>query len=90
MSEIGRPGQQQDAEQVVGEALDPHLDQPGRPDREVARQGRRVVPGEDVEAGHRRTRWRRPGPGSGLPKTSQSRIAHGSEDERARRRRDRR
>ena len=44
---------EQHAEQVVAEPFDPHLDQSPRPDGEVARQGRRVVPGEDVEAGDR-------------------------------------
>ena len=44
--------QQQDRAEVVPEALDAHLEEPGRTDGQVARQGRRVVPGEDVEAGH--------------------------------------
>ena len=44
--------QEQDREEVVGEPVDPHLEEASRADGEVARQGRRVVPGEDVEAGH--------------------------------------
>ena len=53
MIESGMPGQEQDGEQVVRQAFDPHLDESGRPDREVAGECRRVVPGEDVEAGRR-------------------------------------
>ena len=44
----GQPGQEQDVEEVVDDAVDPHADQPDRADREVAAEGRRVVPGEDV------------------------------------------
>ena len=69
--------QEQDAEQVVAEALDPHLDQPRRSDRQVARQRRWVVPGEDVEAGDRQGVGQRPGPGTGCRTPTQSRIAHG-------------
>ena len=86
MSEIGSPSQQQDAEEVVAEALDPHLDQPRGTDGEVARQGRRVVPGEDVEAGDRQ------GVGQGLAgerAAERGPVADrpGQEDEAARRRR---
>ena len=41
----------EDVEEVVREPGDPQLDERGRPDRQMAGQGRRVVPGEDVEAG---------------------------------------
>jgi hypothetical protein len=46
----------------VTEALDAHLEQPRRPYGEVARQRRRIVPGEDVEAGDGE------GIGHGLPR----------------------
>ena len=65
MNEIGMPGQQQDVEQVVGEPVDAHLEQRAGPDGEVARQRRRIVPGEDVEAGDATGRWRSPGRAAG-------------------------
>ena len=43
--------QDEHVEQVVRQPGDAQLDQGRRPDREVAGQGGRVVPGEDVEAG---------------------------------------
>ena len=49
----GDPQEDQDVEDVVGQALHAHLDEPSRPHGEVAREGGRVVPGEDVEAGDR-------------------------------------
>ena len=42
--------EEQHVEDVVGQALDAHLEEPRRAHGEVARQGGRVVPGEDVEA----------------------------------------
>ena len=44
--------QQQDVEQVVRDPREAHLEQAGRAHGEVARHRRRIVPGEDVEAGH--------------------------------------
>ena len=44
------------------EPVDPHLDQAAQADGQVAGQRRRVVPGEDVEAGHRQRVGQRPGP----------------------------
>ncbi len=45
--------QQQDVEQVVADADDAQVHELGRADREVAGEGRRVVPGEDVEPADR-------------------------------------
>ena len=46
-------GRDEDVDQVVPDAVDPELDEAGRPDRQVAGQGRRISPGEDVEPADR-------------------------------------
>ncbi len=49
-SEIGSPTTSRTLNRLWPMPVDPQLEQAGRSDGEVAGQGRRVVPGEDVEA----------------------------------------
>ena len=53
ISETGKPGTIRTLTRLCQIPSDPELEQPGRTDRQVARQGRWVLPGEDVEAGDR-------------------------------------
>ena len=53
ISEIGTPGRSSTENRLWARPSTSHLEEPGGPDREVAGERRRIVPGEDVEARHR-------------------------------------